>query len=508
MSFRTRVTTAAPYAAAGILAAAAGAAAGHLVAAFVNPAASPVLAVGSTVIDLVPTPLKEYAIATFGTNDKLVLVSSIGVVTLVLAAVAGVLSRRRPAVGVGLVVALVVAAGVAAMTRPTARLVDLLPALATLVVGLATLVLLLRRASATTTTDAGPVPSRRGFLVGAGSATLGALVLGGVGQKVATSAADPSNVTLPAPADAAKALPAGIEGKVAGISAFRTPTADFYRVDTNLTVPQVAKGSWSLQIDGDVKNPFTLTFDELAAMPLIERDITLTCVSNEVGGGYIGSARWLGVRLSDVLDRAQVGSGSDQLLSTAVDGFTIGTPLEVVRDGRDAIIAIGMNGQPLSAEHGFPARLVVPGLYGFVSATKWLTKLTLTTYAAQESYWTKRKWASDAPIKISSRVDTPRPLETIKPGMTALGGVAWAQHRGIGKVEVKIDDTPWQPAMLGPDAGVDYWRQWYLPWNAVSGQHNVSVRATDLDGVVQTAERTTPFPNGSSGIQQVVVIVS
>ncbi len=509
MSLRTRVTTAAPYAAAGILAAAAGSAAGHLVAAFVNPAASPVLAVGSTVIDLVPTPLKEFAIATFGTNDKLVLVSSIGVATLVLAAVAGVLSRRRPAVGIGLIVALVALAGAAAMSRPTSRLLDLLPALATLVVGLGTLLLLLRRAAtATAPDDGGRAPSRRGFLVGAGGATLGALVLGGVGQKVATSAADPANVTLPAPAEAAAALPAGIESKVKGVSPFRTPTADFYRVDTNLTVPQVAKGSWSLQIDGDVKNPFTLTFDELAAMPLIERDITLTCVSNEVGGGYLGSARWLGVRLTDILDRAQVGSAPDQLLSTAVDGFTISTPLDVVRDGRDAMVVIGMNGQPLSAEHGFPARLVVPGLYGFVSATKWLTKLTLTTYAAQESYWTKRKWASDAPIKISSRVDTPRPLETIKPGKTALGGVAWAQHRGIKGVEVKIDDAPWQPAVLGPDAGVDYWRQWYLPWDATTGQHSISVRATDLTGAVQTEERTTPFPNGSSGIQQVVVIVS
>ena len=181
-------------------------------------------------------------------------------------------------------------------------------------------------------------------------------------------------------------------------------------------MPRVSVGSWSLKVDGDVRNPFTMTYDELLAMPMIERDITLTCVSNEVGGGYVGAARWLGVRLADVLDRAGVGSQSDQILSTAVDGFTISTPLAVARDGRDAMIAVGMNGEPLTDIHGFPARLVTPGLYGFVGATKWLTRLTLTTYAAQQAYWTRRQWATDAPIKTSARIDTPAPLSTISPG--------------------------------------------------------------------------------------------
>ena len=350
--------------------------------------------------------------------------------------------------------------------------------------------------------------SRRGFLLGALGTTAGAAVAAAAGQQLATRASDSSGVVLPAARNAAAPLPGGLEATVAGISPFRTPTASFYRVDTNLTVPRVSKDSWSLQIDGDVKNPVTLRYDDLLSMPLIERDITMTCVSNEVGGGYIGAARWLGVRLADVLDRAGVGTSSDQLLSTAVDGFTISTPLGVVRDGRDAMIAIGMNGEPLTDTHGFPARLITPGLYGFVGATKWLTKLTLTTYAAQQSYWTQRQWATDAPIKTSARIDTPAPLSTVPPGRVAIGGVAWAQHRGVGKVEVQIDGGPWQATQLGPDAGVDYWRQWYLPWDATSGQHTLAVRATDLTGAVQSDQRATPFPSGSSGIQQVVVLVS
>jgi len=509
------------FAVTGVLAALAGMAVGHLVAAFIDPATSPVLSVGSTVIDLTPTPLKELAIARFGTADKTILLASVGLVTVLLAATAGLLSRRRPRIGLGLIVLLVVLAGVAAMTRPTASPVELLPAVATGLVGIGVLVWLRRkliRAEETATTtdrsklsgDPRPAPdgSRRQFLVGAAGVTAGAVVVAGAGQRLASATSDPASVNLPSAAESARPLPVGLEAQVPGISPFRTPTAGFYRVDTNLTVPKVSKDSWKLEIDGDVKKPFSLTFDELAAMPLIERNITMTCVSNEVGGGYIGAATWLGVRLTDILDRAGVGTSSDQLLSTAVDGFTISTPLAVARDGRDAMVAIGMNGQALTDVHGFPARLITPGIYGFVGATKWLTRLTLTTYAAQQAYWTKREWVTDAPIKTSARIDTPAPLTTISPGRTAIGGVAWAQHRGVGRVEVRIDGGAWQPTMLGPDAGVDYWRQWYLPWEATSGQHTVAVRAVDLTGAVQIEKRATPFPGGSSGIQEVVVLVS
>lgn len=505
----------------GILAAVAGIAAGHLVAGFLAPASSPVLAIGSTVIDVTPTPVKEWAIATFGTNDKLILQGSVLVVTLVLAAVAGLLARRRMPLAVGLIVLLTGLAGAAALLRPAARPLDALPALAAMAVGVATLVWLARLAGAAGDADRGAGPdaglgadlgtrsgtSRRGFVVGALGVTA-LSVLAAVGGQLRSGAQTIKKVVLPAAADKAKPLPAGLETKVPGISPLRTPNEKFYRVDTNLSVPKVDVDSWTLEVGGMVEKPFTLTFAELAAMPLIERDITMTCVSNEVGGGYIGAARWLGVRLTDVLDRAGTKGNPDQVLSTAVDGFTISTPLGVVRDGRDAMIAIGMNGAQLSDTHGFPARLITPGLYGFVGATKWLTKLTLTTYAADQSYWTKRQWATDAPIKTSARIDTPAPLSTIKAGTTAIGGVAWAQHRGVGKVEVKIDDGPWQATKLGPDVGVDYWRQWYVPWDAKPGLHRISVRATDLKGQAQITERATPFPSGSSGIQEVVVTVA
>ncbi len=496
------------YAAAGVLAALAGIAVGHLVAAVTNAAASPVLSVGSVVIDLTPTPVKEFVIAQVGTADKPILLATVSLATLALAAVAGLLSRRRPALGLGVLLLLVAAAGAAAMTRPTARVLDLVPAVVTALVGAAVLLGLRRLLQPATAALRGSGASRRTFLVGAAGITAGAAVAAALGQRLAGQPTDTSGLTLPTATNPTAPLPAGVESSVPGVSPFRTPVESFYRVDTNLTVPRVGVGSWSLQVDGDVRNPFTLSYDELLGMPMIERDITMTCVSNEVGGGYVGAARWLGVRLTDVLDRAGVGSHSDQILSTAVDGFTISTPLAVVRDGRDAMIAVGMNGKPLTDVHGFPARLVTPGLYGYVGATKWLTKLTLTTYAAQQAYWTQRQWATDGPIKTSARIDTPAPLSTVPPGRTVIGGVAWAQHRGVGRVEVQIDGGAWQPTQLGPDVGVDYWRQWYLPWDAATGQHTLAVRATDLDGEVQTDQRVTPFPNGSSGIQQVVVIVS
>jgi DMSO/TMAO reductase YedYZ molybdopterin-dependent catalytic subunit len=497
----------------GILAAVAGIAAGHLVAGFLSPAASPVLAIGSTVIDLTPTPVKEWAIATFGTADKAVLQGSVLAGTLVLAGVAGLLARRRMPAAVGLLVLLTGLAGVAALLRPAAAPRDALPALAAMAVGVAVihwLGALARRTegvAAVRDVAVASGPARRGFLGGAaGVAALS--VVAAAGGQLRSGARTVKNVVLPRPADPATALPQGLESTVPGISPLRTPTEKFYRVDTNLVVPRVDVDTWTLEVDGMVERPFTMTFTELAAMPLIERDVTMTCVSNEVGGGYVGAARWLGVRLTDVLDRAGTRGRPDQLLSTAVDGFTISTPLDVVRDGRDAMVAIGMNGAQLPDTHGFPARLITPGLYGFVGATNWLTKLTMTTYAAEQAYWTKRQWATDAPIRTSARIDTPAPLSTVAAGRVAIGGVAWAQHRGIGKVEVRVDEGPWQATRLGPDVGVDYWRQWFLPWDATPGLHRLSVRATDREGRVQSSERATPFPSGSSGVQEVVVTVA
>jgi DMSO/TMAO reductase YedYZ molybdopterin-dependent catalytic subunit len=494
----------------GILASLVGMAAGHLVATFTDPATSPVLTVGSTVIDLTPTPMKEWAIRTFGDNDKAVLVASVMLGALVLAAVGGLLARRRFLLGAGVLVVLVAAAGVMALNRPGATVLDVLPAVAAGVVGVAALWLLARLAGEDVDRPApaeSTAPSRRGILIAAGALAAAAAAFAGAGQFITGRRTTPAGVSLPSPADPAPGLPTDLRSKVPGISRLQTRVGDFYRVDTRLTLPIIDLDDWTLTIDGDVENEVTLTYDDILKMPMIERDITLTCVSNDVGGPYVGGARWLGVPLSDLLELAKVGDRADQIFSSDVDGMTISTPLDLATAEKDAMLAIGMNGRALPQEHGFPARLVIPGLYGFISATKWVTRMTLTTYDEKKAYWTERGWATDAPIKIASRIDTPQSFSTINGGATFIGGVAWAQTRGIGKVEVKVDGGAWQEAKLGPEVDVDYWRQWYLPWTAEPGDHDLSVRATDLDGEVQTDAKAAPFPAGSSGRQRIIVTV-
>lgn len=513
MSLRSAPLSLRAAAAAGVLATAVGTAAGQLVAALTDPASAPVLAVGSTVIDLTPTPVKDWAISHFGTHDKTILVGSVLLGTLVLAAIAGGIARRRFLPGAALLVALVALAGAAALHRPTGTTSNALPAVVTAIVGVGALALLIRGVPDRTKHPAsGGEPrntsSRRGFLVGSGAAIVLAAGMAGAGRLISNARSKLSDIVLPRAARPLAPLRPGLEQRYPGISTLTTPNSEFYRVDTNLTVPVVDQGSWSLVVDGDVEDRVELSYADLLAIPLVERDITLTCVSNEVGGQYVGAARWLGVPLQVLMDRAGVGTRSDQLLSTAVDGFTISTPLEVALDGRDTLIAVGMNGEVLPRTHGFPARLVTPGIYGFVGATKWLTRLTVTSYADKRAYWTHRGWATDAPIKISARIDTPEPLSTFRAGNHVIGGVAWAQEHGIARVEVSIDGGRWQQATLGPAVGTDYWRQWYLPWHATPGQHELSVRAIDKDGTVQTPVRTTPFPTGSSGIQKIVVTAS
>ncbi|EAP98448.1 putative membrane-bound oxidoreductase [Janibacter sp. HTCC2649] len=510
-----------PYAVSGLLAALGGAAAGHLVAALVSPESSPVLAVGSQVIDATPTPVKEWAVRTMGTNDKPVLIGSVAIVTLIFAAVAGLISRRHPTVGRLMIVVLAALAAAAAILRSTAGPTDVIPGLVTGLVGVGLLVLLLRlipRAggagevesptdhNARATGEASPA-GRRAFLLGAGGVTVGAAAVGAFGQKLTSDAIAPSNIALPAPAKPLPPLVQGIESKVKGLTAFRTPNADFYRIDTALVIPRVDADSWELTIDGEVDKPFKLTYADLLKMDLIEKDITMCCVSNEVGGGYIGGARWLGVPVRELLERAGVRSGADQILSTSVDGMTISTPVQALTDDREALLAIGMNGEPLPRRHGYPVRLVTPGLYGFVGSTKWLKSLTATTYAAKKAYWTEREWATDGRILTQSRIDTPRGLSTLKAGKNVIGGVAWAQGRGIEKVEIRVDDGPWQKATLGPDANVDYWRQWFFEWDATAGRHELTVRATDLTGAVQTEKRASPFPRGATGWQTIPVNV-
>ncbi|MET9736779.1 molybdopterin-dependent oxidoreductase, partial [Streptomyces sp. NPDC006422] len=333
------------------------------------------------------------------------------------------------------------------------------------------------------------------------------------GSRGKSAVASRADVALPSPASAAPPTPRGAALRVDGISPYVTPNADFYRVDTALVVPKVDATTWKLRIHGKgVSRERTLSFDDLLRMPLIERTITLNCVSNEVGGPYVGNARWIGVRLADLLKQCGVrppsgGGPADQLVARSVDGMTIGSPVEDVMDGRDAMIAVGMNGQPLPFEHGFPARMLVPGLYGYVSACKWIEDIELTTFDAYDPYWVRRDWARRAPVKTQSRIDTPKPFAHPKAGTVMVAGVAWAQHRGIDKVEVRVDDGPWQEARLAAEDTRDTWRQWSYEWRAAKGGHTLTVRATDRTGTTQTSERVPPIPDGASGWHSVVVTV-
>jgi hypothetical protein len=278
-------------------------------------------------------------------------------------------------------------------------------------------------------------------------------------------------------------------------------------VDTALLVPAVKAEEWRLRVHGMVERELTLTYEALIARPLVERDITLACVSNPVGGEYIGNARWLGTPLADVLREAGVDPAADQLVSRSVDGFTIGTPTAVVLDGRDAMLAIGMNGEPLPLAHGFPVRMIVPGLYGYVSAMKWIVELELTTFDAFDAYWIQRGWAEQAPIKTQSRIDTPRSGAALRAGTVPVAGVAWAQHTGIEAVELRVDDGPWRRAELSEQDTVDTWRQWVVRWDATPGDHRLEVRATDRSGAVQPSEIAPPFPDGATGYHAVSVTV-
>lgn len=510
------------YAGGAALAAAAGAGVGHLVAALVSPEASPVLAVGSSVIDATPTPVKEWAVAQFGTADKPILIGSVAVGAVLLAGGIGHLARTRRRLGLTLLGVLALTSALGAAMRPTSTAVDLLPGLVTAVVGVAAargfFGLLdtwaardrdpaARADAASGGINHGDGRTDRRKVIGAAAGLGAAAATGGTVGTILSRGASPTIVALPLAAEALPTLPGGLEASIRGISAFRTPNSEFYRIDTALVIPRVSTDRWRLTIDGNVDRPFSITYDELLAMPMVEADITLTCVSNEVGGEYMGSARWLGVRTKDLLDRAGIRAGVDQILSHSTEGMTISTPVQALTDGRDALVAVAMNGEPLPTRHGFPARLVTPGLYGFVGATKWLTRLEATTYAAAQAYWTQRDWATDAPILTQSRIDTPRGLDRRDAGQVIIGGVAWAQHRGIAGVEVRVDEGPWQAATLGPDASIDYWRQWYLAWDAQPGRHSLSVRATDLTGELQPEKRTTPFPDGARGWHTIVVTI-
>jgi DMSO/TMAO reductase YedYZ molybdopterin-dependent catalytic subunit len=505
----------------GVASAAIAIAVGHLLAGLVGSPSSPLLAVGAAAIDATPEWLKAFAIRAFGTADKTVLVAGIGIVLFVVAVVLGMTSIRRPVAAVAGLMVLGAIGVVAAISRPAGDLEAAVPAIAGTAAGLVTFALLRRAAGLPPIarmpapgSDAPPTPTgfdRRRFLTGtavvAGLAASGGFI-GNYFVRRADATVSRAAVRVPSAVDAAPLLPTGVDLDVSGLDPFITPNDDFYRVDTALIVPSVTSEAWSLSIHGMVDRPMTLTFGQLLARPLIERDITLTCISNEVGGRYIGNARWTGVRLDDLLAEAGVQPGASQLVSRSVDGFTTGTPTSVALDGRDAMLAVAMNGEPLPLEHGFPVRMVVPGLYGYGSACKWIAEIEVTTFEAYSAYWVKRGWAEQVLIETSSRIDVPRPRASLTAGSIPIAGIAWAQHRGISMVEVQIDGGDWVPARLGEEDTIDTWRRWVYDWNATPGSHTITVRATDGTGSAQEATNTPPFPDGATGLHSITVEVA
>ena len=529
------------YAVFGVLAAAFGVAIGTLVAALIDPAYAPIEVVASTAIDIPPAVVKEWATSTFGTASKSVVVGVVAVAVVAIAAWSGVASRTRPRFGIQVMLVAGVVGAVAALLRPVDAFLAPLPALAAGVAAALALWWLLRMARPSAVAAPESVPdmptdglkevspgyqdspgreslgmsaevqsvTRRGVLLGIG----GVVVVGGAALASArwlttraSAVASRVAAVLPSPAEVLPPLPASVQAPVPGMAPFVTPNADFYRIDTAVIVPQVTAEEWTLSFDGMVRRPFTITYAELLEMPMVERDVTIMCVSNPIGGDLIGTARWLGTPLLPLLERAGIEPGADQIFSTSIDGWTCSTPLDGLAE-REPLLAIAMNGEPLPIEHGFPVRMIIPGLYGFISATKWVTQITATTYAADPAYWTVRGWATDAPVLTGSRIDLPD--GSLSVGQTAIGGVAWAMDGdGISRVEVSIDDGPWQDAQLAEQPNPRTWRQWWLEWEATPGRHSIAVRATNGLGETQTSEVADVVPSGATGYDVGVVEVA
>ncbi len=479
----------------------------ELVAGLLSSAPSLVEGLGNWVIDHVPQGVKEWAISLFGTNDKLVLLISIAVVAVAIGAVVGWLARERFVIAVAVFSAFGLVAMLAATADPQVSLAGAaIPAVIAVVVGLATLRMLYNVGASTESGEPeGEGTSRRQFLIGAGAVLGVAAISAGMGRALLDRAkravAGREDVVLPSASETLPPVPAAASLDVDGLSPIVVPNDDFYRIDTALSIPRIDLQEWSLSITGMVERPYTITYADLLDMRMVERDVTLSCVSNRVGGGLVGNARWLGVPLVDVLDRAGVASGAEQLVGRSVDDFTIGFPVEAAYDGRDALVAVGMNGEPLPFEHGFPARLVVAGLYGYVSATKWLSEIELTTWDGFDAYWVPRGWAKEAPIKTQSRIDTPSTGSQLDVGRHTVAGVAWAPNRGISRVEVQLGEgAPWVEAELSEPLSQNSWVQWKVDWDATEpGRHVLSCRATDGEGATQTEERRPPAPDGATG---------
>jgi len=491
---------------------------GELAAGWVQ-APSLVVAVADAVVDLAPGGVLHFGIEVFGRHDKTALLLTIVLVSLAAGGLLGPVAARVPDAGAAFLVAFGLMGVQAEAVRPdTSFSAGLLVGAAAALAGFVVLRVLLREAGdirvqrVAATPGRGAADRRRflGFAVSAAAgASLAAVVGRGLGPGVDVEA-ERASVALPmskTPSPSLRPL------TVDGISPLVTPNEDFYRIDTAFVVPRVAVSEWRLRVTGMVDRPFELSFDELLELPAIEESVTLACVSNEVGGDLVGNAIWRGVRLADVLARAGVQPDATQVVGRSVDGFTVGFPTEVALDGRAAMVAYAMNGEPLPAVHGFPARLVVPGLYGYVSATKWLAEIELTTLDAFDAYWIPRGWSKDGPIKTQSRIDTPTGGRVLAAGRAPIAGVAWGGVRGISKVEVRITATGtsqavWHEARLGERLSSSSWRQWVVDdWTPAPGVYELAVRATDGEGTPQTEERRPPAPDGATGLHTLTVRV-
>ncbi|MGI8657599.1 MAG: molybdopterin-dependent oxidoreductase [Candidatus Limnocylindria bacterium] len=500
---------------AGLAAGAAGLGGAELLAGLIAGAASPIIAVGDFVISLQPPGAKQLVVGLFGEADKLVLNLFIALVAVALAGGIGIVARRRPR----LARAAIAAGGVFALgVGLRDPLADTIPTflVAAAGAGIAMLVLpwllgVAARRGAPATAEM-PDWGRRRFL-GTSIAVVGVAAASGVAGRALLDRgrldAQPQVGSIPQPSVAASAIPASASFDVGGLSPLVTPNRDFYRIDTALLVPRPDLDTWRLRLTGMVDRPFELTYDELVKMPLVEQYVTIACVSNEVGGDLVGNALWSGVRLKDLLERAGVQPGATQLVGRSVDNFTAGFPTAwALADDREALVAVSMNGEPLPANHGFPARLIVPGLYGYVSATKWLSEIELTTLEAFDAYWVPLGWAKEAPILTQSRIDVPRRSARVAAGTVPIAGVAWAPDRGISSVEVQVDEEGWQSAEISAPISDATWVQWVRQWDATPGDHLLRVRAIDGNGEVQTDLRSQPAPDGARGHHTIQVTVS
>jgi DMSO/TMAO reductase YedYZ molybdopterin-dependent catalytic subunit len=477
--------------------------------------------VGDWVIDHAPRALVEFGKRNFGTDDKTVLVATIVVASLLFGVLLGLVSRRRLLVGVVGIVGFGVVGLLAATADPLHSTgAVLFAAIAAIGAGIATLWVLLHAAAPVgpgsadrARADEPRAPDRRAFLALAGGALVVAGVSAAVGrdlllQGTRALAAARAKLRIPRARMAAPPPAPAMTVDVEGVTPLVTSAADFYRIDTALTYPNIDYETWRLQIHGMVERPTTFSFDDLTRMELIEQYVTIGCVSNEVGDNLVSNALWRGVRLRDLLNRAGIHPDADQVVGRSVDSFTVGFPATAALDDRGAMVALAMNGEPLPIAHGFPARLIVPGLYGYVSATKWLSEIELARFDTFDAYWIQRGWAQQGPIKTQSRIDVPSPRRTVRGGSVPVAGAAWAPTRGISRVEVQVDDRAWQPARLADALSIDTWRQWVYPWDATPGTHRLRVRATDGTGTLQDGRDHPPEPSGATGYHTIYVTVS